>query len=401
MADHYDVIVAGGGPAGLSAARAAAAEGGKVLLLEMQAQIGGQTQSASWVPRDLIEKDLERSIASDVSGVKLHSPHLELEVQGDFGAVVDRRMFDKLLAVRTADAGAEIWVSCPVKDLLKKDGRVNGVLTEAGSWSERLECELVIDATGAGGSWSSLFLRKVLGKDWDEEQLALSNEYLMANANVGKSVELFFTSYFAPLGCAWVFPFWEKFAMIGVRGVRIHPDAALDEFMGQAKLPGLEGAAPVAAFRGQLPIEEGPKQACSDGIMAVGEAAGQIYPLSGQGTKYALRCGELAGKVAIDAITEGNVSGDALAEYDRKWRAEFERELQVGRLLHTGLRASPDQKTDDLLKAMESDAQLQRDFVSVFLPLELGERLKGFLSNDGVQRIFGKKSAENALSLYS
>ncbi len=385
----------------MSAARAAAAGGGKVLLLELQAQIGGQTQSAAWVPKELTGGELKRSVVSEVQEVKLHSPHRELEIQGNFGAIVDRRLFDKFLAVNAADAGAEIWVSCPVKDLLKDGATVKGLYTEAGAWSERLESELVIDATGTGGRWSSLLLRKVLGRDWDEKKLTLSNEYLMANAQIGKSVELFFTSDFAPLGCAWIFPFGKQFAMIGVRGVRIHPDAALDEFIGRKKLPGLEGAAPIAAFRGQLPIEEGLRETCSDGILAVGGAAGQIYPLSGQGVKYALRCGELAGKVAIDAISEGDVSGEALAEYDRRWRGEFESELQVGRLLHAGLRTSPDRKTDALLETMEPDAKLQRDFVNVFLPIELDKHLQNFLSNEEVQHIFGEKTVDKALGPYS
>lgn len=401
MAEKYDVIVVGGGPAGLSAARTAAAEGGKVLLLELQSQIGGQTQSASWVQKTLAKGELESSIVSKVKKVKLHSPHQELQAEGHFGVIVDRRLFDKLLAGQAAAAGVEIWVSCPVKDLLTKNGKIRGVRTEAGTWSERLECEVVIDATGARGRWSSLLLRKVFGQDWGKERLTVSNEYLMANTDSNESVELFFTSYLAPLGYAWIYPFGKRFAMIGIRGKHIHPDAALDEFIGQKNLPRLREATPVAAFRGQLPIGERPEHLCFDGILAVGTAAGQIYPLSGQGLKYALKCGELAGEVAVDAISEGDVSKKALSEYDLRWRGEFERELKIGKILYDALRTSADRKFDDLLRSLETSERLKKDFIKIFLALELGKRLKNFLRREKIRHIFGQKNVNKALSLYS
>ncbi len=401
MAEQYDIIVAGGGPAGLSAARSAATEGGKVLLLELQSQIGGQTQSASWVQKPLAKGEFESSIASEVQKVKLHSPHRELEVEGDFGVIIDRRLFDKILAAQAVAAGVEIWVSCPVKDLLMKNGRTKGIYTEAGVWSERLECEVVIDATGARGRWSSLLLRKVFERDWDKEWLTMSNEYLMANASSNESVELFFTSYFAPLGYAWIYPFGRRFAMVGIRGKHIHPDAALDEFIGQKNLPLLKEAAPVAAFRSQLPIEERPEHLCSDGILAVGTAAGQVYPFSGQGLKYALRCGELAGKVAVDAISEGDVSKKALSEYDLRWRNEFEEELKIGKILHSALRTSPDRKMDALLQVMETSERLKKNFMNLFLAFEPKKQLKNFLKKERIGHIFGRKNVDKALSLCS
>jgi len=399
MVERYGVVVAGGGPAGLAAAKAAAAEGGKGLVFELQAQIGGQTQSATWVPTDVITPPLKESIVANTNEVRLHSPHKELSVSGDFGTIIDRRLFDKLLAAEAIASDAELWVSCPVKELLVSEDAVRGAYVEAGGWAERIESELVIDATGARGEWSGLLLRKVLKRDWKRELLALSNEYLMANVTNDQSVDLFFTSYFAPLGHAWVYPFGKRFAMAGVQGVRIHPDAALDEFIGRRGVPRLKQAVPVAAFRGQLPLEGPLSQTCANGIIAAGGAAGQIYALSGQGLRYALRCGEIAGKVAIDAITEGDVSAGALADYERQWRAEFDAELRAGQLLHSSLSVSQDQRMDALLSALEGKPKLQQAFIDVFTGFRLEGSLEVLLKDEEISRIFGRETVKKTLAL--
>jgi len=400
MTERFDVVVAGGGPAGLAAAKAAASEGGKVLLLELQAQIGGQTQSAAWVPASSITAQLKESIATKVKEVRLHSPHQQLVVNGDLGAIIDRRVFDKLLASEAVAGGVEVWVGCPVKELLVGDDIVRGVHTEAGGWAERIDCELVIDATGAQGEWSSLLLRKVLKRDWNRESLALSNEYLMANVSADHAADLFFTSYFAPLGHAWIYPFGRRFAMMGIRGVRIHPDAALDEFIGKLTMPRLERAVPIAAYRGQLPLNGPLDSTCANGIIAVGSAAGQVYPLSGEGLRYALRCGELAGKVAIDAITDGDVSKGALSEYERRWRSELEEELRAGRLLHQSLAASQDRKMDSLLELLANKPKLQRAFIDVLMGTDVKTSSKVLLANEEIKRVFGHETVEKIFTMF-
>lgn len=400
MPEHYDVVVAGGGPAGLAAARVAAAEGGKVLLLELQAQIGGQTQSAAWIPSGLLNDALQRSIVDSVERIVLKSPHKRLEVEGDFGVIIDRGSFDKLLAAKAVGEGVEIWVGSPVREVLQDEGGVYGVRAEAGGWSESIECGIVVDATGARGQWSSLLLREVQGRDWSEELMTRSNEYLMANAQSRGEVEIYFNSLFAPLGHAWIYPFGQDFVMTGIRGARIHPDAALDEFIGREEPEKLVESSPIAAFRGQLPLNK-LEATCENSILTVGSAAGQVYPLSGHGIKYALEAGEIAGEIAIDAITVGNTSREKLREYEQRCQSKFGEELQAGKILQEGLQASPDRKMDSLLGILEDSPDLQGSFVRVFLDQDLEENLGSLLKNKEIERIFGRRNTSKVLALYS
>jgi len=57
--------------------------------------------------------------------------------------------------------------------------------------------------------------------------------------------------------------------------------------------------------------------------MVVGDAAGQISPLSGGGIYLSMSCGSMAGEVAAKSIKNNNYSKDALIEYENKWKEKY------------------------------------------------------------------------------
>ena len=90
----------------------------------------------------------------------------------------------------------------------------------------------------------------------------------------------------------------------------------------------LQGS-PVALNVGGLPL--GPPAATAvEGLLAVGDAAGQVKPTSGGGIYPGLVAAKIAGGVAAAAAMEGDFSALRLSEYDRLWRAALGRELEIG-----------------------------------------------------------------------
>jgi digeranylgeranylglycerophospholipid reductase len=368
----YDIVVVGAGPAGLSFARAASGEA-KVLVCEMQASLGGSALSA-WLPREAIPSELVRAVVQRTKGVKIKGPKSEVEGQLE-GAVLDWKWLVRLLALEARKKGAEIWTSSPAKDLLLKDGKVVGVRLEAGSWREEVRCEVVVDASGCVGEWAGLFPR-LLGRKPKPEETVFLAEHLLAGAEPSDSVEFHFSSYLAPLGNGWVHPFSNGFAVAGIQGLRIHPEASLDEFV--AKVPRLAKAVPVSSTRGRA-VDAILESFCSDGIVSIGGSSWQLLALSRGGLLQAMRAGELAAKVVLDALTEGDVSKEALSEYERLWRRELGSDFELEREVYSRLSRSWDQGVEQLLNAIGEEPQLIRAFARLLAGVEPGEAAREVL----------------------
>lgn len=399
MPMRHEVVVVGGGPAGLSAARSAAQNGAEVLLLELQAQIG-QTKTSSWIPEGILDEKFSEAKARSVEKVNLNSVHNSLKLEGNFGDIWDRSVLDKLLASEAVSAGADIWVGTPVKSLIMEEGLVKGVKCEVGDWSEEIKADVVIDATGSGGQWSNLFRREILNSNFEGYEAIQTNEYLMANSSGRGELDLYFNSFLAPGGYAWIHSMDDNFAMAGIRGKRIHPDSALDEFIGSENPLRLEDSVPIAEYRGQLPADWEISESVSDGILAVGSSVGQVYAFSGHGIKYAIESGFLAGKISAEGIDMNDVSKEKLSEYDRKWKNKFGVEMKLGKKLRKALDTSPDKKMDALLEFLKSRPKIQNDFIDIFLGVNLAGSVLDFFQTEKASKIFGRDISDEILSLY-
>ena len=83
----YDVIVAGGGPAGIGAALAAASSGARTLILEARSQFGGTATAAMWMEINFLFKDNEDKGGYDTLLLNMHrtnaDPRLALTVDDE------------------------------------------------------------------------------------------------------------------------------------------------------------------------------------------------------------------------------------------------------------------------------------------------------------------------------
>src|SRR5689334_2987523 len=141
-ARHFDVLVVGGGPAGLSAAEAAARGGARVAVLERQKEIGYpvHTSGGSWIA-DMRALGVPAELYHPIRSVTFLSPRREARFDYDdpVCCVIDVRGLYQHLAGRAVAAGVELHPNSPVERPIIEAGRVVGVIAKdhrnrAGEW---------------------------------------------------------------------------------------------------------------------------------------------------------------------------------------------------------------------------------------------------------------------------
>ncbi len=333
----FDVVVIGAGPGGAIAARTAAQAGLRVLLLEKRQEIGSPVRCAEGIAHEalapFITPDtrwicaaIRAATITTVEGGRWTTTRYEGQTHG---YVLERRVFDRLLAEEAGRAGATIWVKSPALGLLQENGHVCGVVARHGSSGQRVElpCRVVIAADGVEsqvGRWAGLDTAVPL-----RDQMSCA-QYLLAGVEIDPTcTDYYLGQEVAPGGYAWVFPKGEGRANVGLG---VQADLAreparvwLDRFI--ERVPGLARGHPVTFIAGGVPVMPALPRLVTDGLLLVGDAARQVDPLTGGGIGNAMEAGRLAAQVVAQALEEGDVSARRLAVYQEQWQAGTGRKM--------------------------------------------------------------------------
>lgn len=331
--NDFDVVVVGAGPAGSAAARAAAQGGARTLLLEKHTTIGtplscGEGISTMGITDVLGEID-PRWVCAPIHEVDLYAPDgtkMYLS-HPDAGVVLDRKIFDRDVAMLAARAGAEVQVESPAVGLEENGAGFSAVHVDTPGGRQTVHAKVIIAADGVEsqiGRWAGLNTRMKL------DRMDTGAQYLLAGVDVKPGLlEFYFGQAVAPGGYAWVFPKGPDTANVGLAitpsmGEGISARAWLGDFVQsrfKRKFTVLE------YMVGGIPAFYGHKMLRTQNVLLVGDAARLVDSITGAGIANALLSGDLAGRAAAQYVDSGNVR--ALDEYSRNWRRVKGRQMRL------------------------------------------------------------------------
>ncbi|UGV39864.1 NAD(P)/FAD-dependent oxidoreductase [Methanococcoides orientis] len=358
----YDVVVVGAGPTGSTAARYAAKYGAKVLMIEEHSSIGTPVECTGLLStRAVAECDIkpdEEFVLNSVRGAFVHSPNgtcLPIDGRKTKAYVVSRKIFDRNLVSMSVDAGAELMLKGRVTGLLEKDG-IQFISVMHMGRPATIKARVVI---GADGVKSNIARYAGLGR----VDRVLSGVQIEApyRSKDDDFVELFMGSN-APGFFAWTVPVSEEISRIGLAVEPGNEQNAINYLKGvissNPQLSTGHSGCMLDLVVGGIPI--GPlKRTFGNGVLIAGDAAGQVKPTSGGGIYTGAACAKIAGEVAAKAALDGDISGERLSSYEKRWKAELGRELGIGMKIHDFVGGLNDDQLDELIGSMNNPAILE------------------------------------------
>ena len=354
-----DLLIIGAGPAGSAAAIRAARAGVRVTVFEKGPYGRDKVCGDGLTPRAvaaLHELDVDLSAGHRIDGLRMIAGKTTRELAWlagtrfpAHGAVWPRRRFDTHLVDLALAAGAEVCFEREAIPVLE-GGRVVGVRAEGPSGPQEWRAPLTILAAGAPGAAA-----KVVGAERDPNEpfgLAI-RAYAPTPRHAERHLEACLSlrdEHGTPVpGYGWMFPAGDGTVNIGVGALstmqgfkQLNLNRLLDQYAAIVREPWSLGEYLDKPRAWRLPMScvrrHGP------GWLAVGDAAGFVNPMNGEGIDYGLESGLLA----VDHFLVDPSS--APETYDRAVGERFDAFLRTGRrfsfvighplLLRSGLRVA-------------------------------------------------------------
>lgn len=345
-----EVIVVGGGPAGISCAITLARAGKQVILIERGKFSGSKNvfggaiyaQHTREIFPDFEEnaplerKNIEHKYAllgeEDATVISYKKRH-----ENPVSYTVIRGKFDRWMADEAKKAGVILVEETVVRELIVQDGFVKGVRTEL----EDYYSDIVVLADGV----NSLLAKQIgLRGDLSPEDLALSvkeviklpqeviNERFHVNDDEGCIYEIFGGPMLGMLGLGFLYTNKNSVSIgLGVtlselieKGIR--PYDLLDKLKSHPKIAPLIKDGELLEYSAHLIPEGGYKKVpllFGAGVMVCGDAAMFVNNMHWEGTNLAMISGKIAGETAVIALGKQDFSETALSHYQEELENSF------------------------------------------------------------------------------
>jgi len=309
------VAILGGGPAGAFAAEQLASAGLQAVVfdekLAWEKPCGGGLTSKAYdqypflidnsTPKKLIAETVLAAPAAGAVTLRLRKPIL----------IYSRFDLNRLLLDRAQRAGARVEKARVTE--MRRSGSGWRLTTKSGG----LDADFCIVATGARNP-----LRQVGTELGQRDTMAALGYYVPGDR---EQIDIQFLPKLE--GYIWVFPRCGHLS-VGICG-KGEPAAALrkrlEMYMAEKGISWKDAS----FYSHLLPSLETPawkrNRVAGDGWMAVGDAAGLVDPITGEGLYYAIRSADLAARALLSEI--GEVAGQA---YRRMLRRDFASDLEFG-----------------------------------------------------------------------
>lgn len=291
---QFDLVIVGASFAGLVAARTAARRGLRVAVIEAKPDAGARVATTGILVKEAAEEiDIPHELTRRVHGVRLYAPslrHMDLCAPGYYFLTTRTPELLRWLANEALRAGVRLFFGCRFQgaDRHGAQFRLPGI---------DIETRYIL---GADGGRSAVARHFGLGRN-HRFVVGLEAEYATLDGVDDRFLHCFVDSRIAPGYLAWVAP-GPRVMQVGL-AVTEGKTADLDAFRHKtAALFRYDAAEIVARRAGRIPVGGLVEPWAAPGVMLVGDAAGQVSPMTGGGIRLAFHYGRRAAQVIADHL---------------------------------------------------------------------------------------------------
>ncbi len=353
MSEQYDAMIIGAGPGGCSAAAFLSKAGYNVLLVEKarcpRDKTCGDGLSATAV--SVLEKigvleKIEAVKPWRCDGVVVTSPD-DVAMRGhtrpvpggyNYGYVIPRKILDDILFRHVKGLpGVTVREECAFRDFIKEGDCIRGIRARCGNDEIEAYGTYIVGADGV----HSIVARKLGNNESPSITKAFAVRAYFNNVDgLEHSISLHYEKAILP-GYGWIFPTGERSANVGVGlmcgekpmknikslfEVFITQNVFAREKLRNAVM--VEGSFKGAHLStGALGVRRS-----FGNVLLVGDAAGFVDALTGEGIYYALKSGEHAARAIIHGLSNMDRLDGVGRMYDNLWRKEFRRDIVFGNI---------------------------------------------------------------------